>query len=342
MAEIITDGDLPPVNSDTLKQDHISFEEAVAAQLAELDEGFGEQPAPEPDPGQSDSDPGPEVAEEGPSSEEDTPVEEVGEPDQEEFEPEYLFEVDGEQITLEEAKNGYLRRDKFTQRTQELAEERRKYEDLTTQAMNERELYIQGLETAKQLETALFQEPDWATLQQQDPQGYVNARQTWDQIQQRRQNYETGITQAREAQNRDLQTRINSHWETEAEKLLDVVPEWREAKAAQEFYDGLNEYLTEYEFTPEEIGSISDHRQLLILRDAMRGRGLNNSAPLAKKKVAKARKGLAGKARQPLPNPQDARLAQSRERVNSGNASLDDAIEMQMNEIGLDYTDEMK
>lgn len=338
MAEVYTDGDLPPVDGNTLSKDKISLEEAIALQLNELEQD--EQP-PVEDPGQAPEAPEPEAVEEGPEETSDTPVAEVSEETPAEEVPEHIFEVDGEPITLEEAKNGYLRWAKFTQKTQELAAERKQYEELVAQATAEREQYIQGLQRAKALDEALYQEPDWATLQQQDPQGYINARATWDQIQERRKSFEQEILAAGEAQQRDYQSQLNNHYAAEAERLLEKVPEWREQAAAKEFYDGVSDYLTEYEFTPEEIGGITDHRLLLILRDAMRGQS-NGKANIAQKKVAKARKGLSGSPRQAAPDPNQARLNQARQKVNAEGATLEDMIELQMAEKGLPYTDEMK
>lgn len=40
-------------------------------------------------------------------------------------EPEYLFEVDGTKVSLEDARNGYLRQSDYTKKTQELAEQRK-------------------------------------------------------------------------------------------------------------------------------------------------------------------------------------------------------------------------
>lgn len=341
MAEILTD---LPEEPDLFKQkDSMSFEEAIDAQMQELEQ----EQQPPAEAGQPDEGPEEEVAiEEGPSSEDKPevvePIDDQAPDAVEEEVPEHFFEVDGQPITLEEAKNGYLRHDKFTQRMQEIAAERKQYEELAQQVAAEREQYVTGLARARALDEALYTEPDWATLRQQDPEGYVGAREAWDQIQTRRQAFDQEIQQALEAQKRENEARMANYYAAEQERLLEQVPEWREKAAVEEFHKGVVGYLQQYGYSPEEIDKIGDHRLLLVLRDAMQGQAATGAAPIVQKKVAKARKGLGGAPRQAAPTRNTSRLAQAKERFNSPNASFDDAIAMQMAEQGLDYTDEMK
>lgn len=342
--EIFVEGDLPPVDDDTLKKDKISFEEAIAAQYRELEQ---EQQPPAEDAGEPYEEPAPQAVEETAPEASDKP-DEVGVPETEEQmaeeaadDDEYLFEVDGYRVRdVAEAKNGWMFQKDYTKKTTELAEERKQYENLMNQVQQEREKYIAGYARARQLDEALYKEPDWITLQAQDPEGYIEARENWDQIQARRLAMDEEIRLATEQQQAAAQEKLRSHYVSESEKLLNRVPEWREKKVAEEFFGQVNEYLSGYEFTPEEISNITDHRLMLVLRDAVQGRTVrkNGAAPIAQKKVAKARKGLSGAPRQAPPDPNASRLNQARENL-SRDGSFEDAIELQLAEMGLPYDD---
>ena len=109
-----------------------------------------------------------ELVEDEAEGEYDEDVEYVEEePEQPEY---YTVKVDGEelQVTQEELLNGYQRQQAYTRRSQELAEQRKKFEQEAQQVAELRNNYAQQLEQlSEQLQQANQQEPDWAELAKQ-------------------------------------------------------------------------------------------------------------------------------------------------------------------------------
>lgn len=336
---------LQPVDPNILKGDKpVSIEEAIAAQYQELME-----PAPETtDEPQEETEQQVEEVLEAPA-EPDTPDEEIVEETAsaeevlDELELQALFEVEGNPVDLEEAKRGYLRQQDYSKKTELLAREREELENLQKQTVAERENYLEGLTRTRQLDDILHEEPDWASLKDEDPYEYAEQRANWDKVQARRKTLDDEIQRVHEEKQNEQMQQIADITQHEANLLLEKVPEWREKDVAQKFLGEMNTYLQTYGFSPEEIKSVTDHRLFLLCRDAMASQAGSSAEPLAQKKVAKARKGITrGQRTMGTQSRESSRIQQARDRLQSKDASLDDAIALQMAEIGLDYTDEMK
>ena len=72
------------------------------------------------------------------------------------------------QVTQDELLNGYQRQQAYTKRSQELAEQRKAFEQEAAQVSQMRDNYAQQLEQlSQQLQQVNQQEPDWAELAKQ-------------------------------------------------------------------------------------------------------------------------------------------------------------------------------
>ncbi len=270
-----------------------------------------------------------------------TPQQDLGSESAEHFDaledepPDYLFEVAGQGIDLEEARKGYMRQDDYTRKRQKDAERERELEAIQAEMLRERALYRQGLERFKKYQDTLDTEPDWSDLRERDPEGYLIARADWDDSRRRIKSIEDEEQRLAELSQAELNRSLTTHIQREREKLLEAMPEWRDQKIASQAQADMREYLqTVRGFTEQEIANVTDSRLLMVIADALKGSSLDGKAPIAKKKVAKARKGISRGQRTAQPTREDKRIRQANERLDQ-TGSLEDGIALQLAAMGL-------
>lgn len=146
--------------------------------------------------------------------------------------------------------------------------------------------YVQAAQ--KEL-TAEFNSVNWQQLQQENPGAYAARRQDFIErngklqqmeqaiAQEYRQHKDT-LRQQTEAQQQERLTR-------EYRALLDAVPEWQDEKVAAAEKQALSDFLMQSGFRKEEVDAASDHRIIMLARDAMRYRDQLKKADTAKKRV---------------------------------------------------------
>ena len=96
----------------------------------------------------------------------------------------FTVKVDGQEVevTQEELVNGYSRQQDYTRKTQELSQQRKTIEQQQTELAQRDAIYSQLLPKMEaQLKGELANEPDWNTLYEDDPVGYVREKQLWDE-----------------------------------------------------------------------------------------------------------------------------------------------------------------
>lgn len=135
-----------------------------------------------------------------------------------------------------------------------------------------------------------FQNIDWNTLEQTDPTEYLRLRTRFqDRHQALGQALQYIGTQEQQKQLEQSQ-KFNAFVAEEAKKLSNSVPEWKDAEVMKKDKSALKEYLKSHGYSDEEVGQVYDHRHVLILRDAMRYRDLQNKKLMVTKKVVEAPK----------------------------------------------------
>lgn len=271
--------------------------EAVAAGLLEEEEELqGRQPdrddpATEPaeqeydESSEGDEDPYEDLLEMLSSDAEEADPDEV---DGEGDETRFTVKVHGEEIEVseEELKAGYSRQADYSRRMNELQEVREQAESELNQVRQERQQYAVLL---NQLRTQLTREPepDWDRLKEEDPLGYTMAREEWRERKERIEAAEAEQVRLQHQQMQEMQRQRSQRLQEESEKLLERIPEWKDAERAQRERDELVEFATgdHLRFTPDEVAQVEDHRILLLLRDAMRYRRLVERAGDVKKRA---------------------------------------------------------
>lgn len=208
-------------------------------------------------------------------------------------------------ITLREAQRGYLREDTFTRKTQELADDRQKFNGMTQEYQNAANGRLKNLDAAVMAVHKLMgEQPDanqMAALAQEDPEAYAKldagqkavnlalqqAHQARDQV----EHQASAETEQRKAQYRDEQIKL----------LVEKEPELKDPKELEKFTTGLVAYLRspEQNYTDKEISDFVsgpyDHRNIITLKRAMRDLAAHNAKPVVEKQLKNKRRVLKPK-----------------------------------------------
>jgi len=199
------------------------------------------------------------------------------------------------EVSLDELKAGYSRDSDYRQKTHTLGMEKR---DLESQKNSLRQTYDTRLNelndlisTANQFVEQKQGGQDLAKLYQEDP---TEAARLDFQLRQEKQHIESLKSKAREIQAQQYE----SYLETQKELAATKIPEFSDPNKADSFKLNLRTTLRDYGFNDQEIGSLADHRFLLVAKDAMSFKSQKDKRPIVSKKVANAPKVLkAGVAR---------------------------------------------
>lgn len=222
-------------------------------------------------------------AEEGVEAQEAAPTEDAAEASPE-TDAEAVYEIeleDGktERFTADELRANILRQRDYTRKTQELAEGRKIVEQKAAEVGNiVRQLgaRIQALDSQIKGEDTSA----WDQLRQTDPSEW-SARML--ERQQR-----IGALQAAQAEYQAQMARHQQEQQRrEADILREKIPAWRDNAVASREYGELIQFAVEaYGLTPDVLESVaSDHRFVLLARDAKQGRETTRKADALKQQV---------------------------------------------------------
>jgi hypothetical protein len=241
-------------------------------------------------------------------------------------EAEFLFEIDGQELTADEIRKGYLRQSDYTKKTQSLAEQRKEIDALTerynaqlNQIQNERQQYIQHLQALSQ-----NQDPekkfdiDWERLRLEDPLEYVTKRQEFQEAKDRANELKERAKQARAKAAADQQEQWAKVVEHEKAQLIAALPEWGETESQRQLATDLRSYAQSVGYSEPEIDSLVDHRSFLVLRKAMLYDQLQGANPKAKKLKGKPKVIRAGKGNSPTQQQRDAQKTKRNQLKNTG------------------------
>tara|TARA_Y100000114_G_scaffold157149_1_gene187433 strand:+ start:914 stop:1891 length:978 start_codon:yes stop_codon:yes gene_type:complete len=203
----------------------------------------------------------------------------------------YLAKVDGEEVevTADDLIKSYQLEQTAQKRLREAAEERKKIQSDAQQVEAERKYYAENLallqEALRQYQTGDRTEEQWSELYREDPMLYMKEKEDVRDRQAKQQ----ALQQEQYAlQQRQLQE--------EQAKLLERIPEWKDAQVANKERDSIVTYAKRFGFNDQEIAATADSRVVDLLRRAYLYDELMAKRPTATKKVKKAPKMIkAGK-----------------------------------------------
>jgi len=201
---------------------------------------------------------------------------------------------DGAELSLRELKRGYISRKTFTAKTQALAEERARFEELRAQVERHAGLVAEMRQTLDVVAAVLLpQQPD-PSLIDVDPQSWKEQQADYEfkmgliaHAQQTARNEFEAAQAAREAEGRDLVHRQLMARQQQQDKLLEHMPELANPKEARRFQEEAIDTMAEYGCSIEELNTmLNDWRNFRIVRDLSRFQRALKSVPKVKEKVA--------------------------------------------------------
>ena len=201
----------------------------------------------------------------------------------------HRLKVNGQEIevSLDELKAGYSRDSDYRQKTHSLGMEKR---DLESQKNSLRQSYDAKLQELNDLlataDATVRQQQGSADLQKLYEEDPTQAAKLDYQLRQQNRAIEDMKSKAREAQIKQY----NEFLETQKELAATKIPEYSDPNKADQFKINMRNSLRVYGFNDEEIGTMADHRFLMVAKDAMSYQTLKDKRPIVQKKVANAPK----------------------------------------------------
>jgi len=189
------------------------------------------------------------------------------------------------EVSLDELKSGYSRDSDYRQKTHALAEERRMLDDQKTslsQSYDGKLKELTDLIGAAESYIGQSSKEDLQKMYEEDP---TQAAKIDFQQRQQRESFNKLKQQAEVVK---LQ-QYNQYLDEQKRLAATKIPEYSDPVKGVTFKNQMKNSLSEYGFNDQEIGSLADHRFLMVLRDAMEYRNLK-SKPVTNKKVTTAPK----------------------------------------------------
>lgn len=176
-------------------------------------------------------------------------------------------EVDEDEVL--EWKKGNLRQQDYTRKTQAVAERQKKLETEESSVLAEKERYATLVKQAEELLRGATAEPDWDKLRTTlKPAEFDEQWRAW-QLHERRLTKVAEERQKAEAEvAKDREKQAQRRRETFQERLLEVVPEWKDEKILQADGPKIIAYAEKLGFTRQELQAIDRPELLRMLRDA--------------------------------------------------------------------------
>ena len=201
----------------------------------------------------------------------------------------HRLKVNGQEIevSLDELKAGYSRDSDYRQKTHTLGMEKR---DLEAQKNSLRQSYDAKLAELNELiataDATVRQQQGSEDLQRLYNEDPTQAAKLDYELRQRQVQLDDMRTKAKQAQAKQYSEFLEAQRELAATKI----PEYSDPNKADQFKLSMRNSLRGYGFSDEEIGSLADHRFLMVAKDAMSYQSLKDKRPIVQKKVANAPK----------------------------------------------------
>jgi hypothetical protein len=233
-----------------------------------------------------------------------------------------MFEVDGESLSAEELKLGYLRQSDYTKKTQAVAEQRKAFEAQTAEA----EATMNALMSAAGADISRFENVNWEQAAIDNPDQYRQAKAAFEQAQ---STYNLIKAQADQFQTQQQQQTEAAQKEAAKESLTVLktnIPNWN-----NDLYYKIGEYAQGLGVSGEEFNKVSDHRLITALWKAMQ---FDQAKKVTAKKKAKSSptKTLSGSKADSTKAVQSESARKTRERLRKS-GTVDDAAAALLNRM---------
>ena len=201
----------------------------------------------------------------------------------------HQLKVNGQEIevSLDELKAGYSRDSDYRQKTHTLGLEKR---DLESQKSSLRQTYDTRLSELNDLiataDGFVRQQSGSKDLQQMYEEDPTSAAKLDFQLRKQNEQVQNLKSKAQMAQHTQYEDYLSAQRELAATKI----PEYNDPDKQDSFKTNMRNSLRSYGFDDNEIGSLADHRFLMVAKDAMSYKSSKDKKPIAQKKVANAPK----------------------------------------------------
>jgi len=208
--------------------------------------------------------------------------------------------IDGveQEVTLSDLRNGYQMESDYRRKTADLAEQRKAFEkerEELTQELGQK--YQEATQVTGFLEEQLMGEYnsiDWNAIRSENPAEFAALKQEYNeryqQIQQLKTTAAEELKQQTQSQQLTLQEQNAALLAEQAQRLKEVIPEFGDPVKAKELKSEIRDFLKVNGFEETEIDMVVDHRQVLLIRDAMAYSKLKSKGVDVKSKVKTAPK----------------------------------------------------
>ena len=221
--------------------------------------------------------------------EEDTQEEEEGKaklsaPDDTEVE----VTVDGQvhKVTLKDLKSKYSFEKAIESRLQKASETKNHVEAQASQLFQANNA---AMEKLKQIDSVLEgitkSNVDWEALKARDPLAYALKREEVRDAEDKRRVVRLEANNIANEQAQLQADALNRYLTDQAKELTTKWPEMGSPETARPIMESLTKTASQYGYTQQELESVTDHRALLVLKDAMKYRALQAKKAEAKAKV---------------------------------------------------------
>ena len=198
----------------------------------------------------------------------------------------YKVKVAGQEldVTLDELKNGYSRDSDYRLKTEKLSHERKNFQTESEKQRQDLSKKFdevnQALSFAQQQLNQEISSADLTKLYEEDP---TEAARIEHRLRKKQEVLNDSIQKTEAARKQEKQKHImEQHF-----LLKSKMPELSDPSKLASLSRDLNTNLKSYGFTDHEINDVSDHRIILLVRDAMRYRNMQSSKPNIARKITK-------------------------------------------------------
>lgn len=302
--------------------------EALAGEMVESEEEETEAQTEEVDSEVDDSEEYEQYDEEYDTDEESAEADD--EPDY--VEPEKItVKVDGEEVsvTLDDLKRSYSGQGKIQKGMQEAAEARKQAEEMKQQAQQAMQHLTAMYERAQQGGFKQAPKEPSRELFNSDPIGYMEAKMQYDADIKEYQAEQQQMAQLRQAQQQQNEQLRQQRIQAEFELMKEKIPELADPERSAKFKEDISKTASDFGYSAEELAAITDHRALMVLRDAMRWRRSQSKRQAVENKAKGARPVIKPQAKK-TQDPKRKQVQQTRSKLKQS-GSLDDALSLILN-----------
>lgn len=211
-------------------------------------------------------------------------------PETDETPEEQYFDIDGAQVSLSEIRSSYMRQADYTKKTQEIAEQRKFYQENQRDINSLRSEALAGIEALKQQVSIEFRQmeyPDFDWLAENDPAEYVRQKAQWEKREYAvRQIYEAETALKQKAAAYEEEQHRSAIQET-SNRFFEKYPDLKDKNKADEVFSDITGLLLDTGFNEQEIKSIADFRIIDLLYRVVQAEKAQKAIPQVVEKIAK-------------------------------------------------------